>query len=71
MFAISKIDASFEEEGGLVASAVASGRIVYAPVGPLNKDHSDVRSFAEAAEKGIKRYISLSHEVFMTIKLFL
>jgi len=50
-----KIDASFEEEGGVVASSVASGRIVYAPIGPLNKDHSDVRSFAEAAEKGIKR----------------
>lgn len=40
-----------------MASSVASGRIVYAPIGPLNKDHSDVRSFGEAAEKGMKRYL--------------
>lgn len=50
-----KVDATFEEEGGIVASSHPSGRTVYAPIGPLNKDYSDVRSYADAAEKGIKR----------------
>lgn len=54
----SKIDAAFEEEGGLVATPFSTGRVVYAPTGSLVKDYSDVRSFAEAAEKGIKRALS-------------
>lgn len=55
----SKIDAAFEKEGGIVsAPLIKSGRIVYSPVGPLNKDYSDVRLYAEAAEKGIKRALS-------------
>jgi len=55
----SKIDAAFEKEGGIVsAPMIKSGRIVYSPLGPLNKDYSDVRVYAEAAEKGIKRALS-------------
>lgn len=54
----SKIDAAFEDEGGVVATAFATGRVVYAPTGSLVKDYSDVRSFGEAAEKGIKRALS-------------
>ncbi|KAI9556250.1 hypothetical protein GHT06_018824 [Daphnia sinensis] len=54
----SKVDAAFEEEGGIVATSHPSGRTVYAPLGALNKDFSDVRSYGEAAEKGIKRALS-------------
>lgn len=36
----------------------SSGRLVYAPIGALNKDFSDVRLYGEAAEKGIKRALS-------------
>jgi len=54
----SKIDNAFENEGGVVATSSGVGRIVYSPTGPLNKDYSDVRCFAEAAEKGIKRALS-------------
>lgn len=39
----------------VAAPATAGGRMVYAPVGALNKDHSDVRLYGEAAEKGVKR----------------
>ncbi len=49
------MDAAFEEEGGVVASSHPSGRVVYAPIGCLNKDFSDVRSYGDAAEKGIKK----------------
>merc|ERR1712136_332963 len=55
----STIDAAFEKEGGVVsAPLIKSGRIVYSPIGPLNKDYSDVRLYAEAAEKGIKRALA-------------
>lgn len=50
-----KVDTAFEDEGGIVATSHPSGRTVYAPLGALNKDFSDVRSYGEAAEKGIKR----------------
>jgi len=66
----SKIDAAFEEEGGIVsAPMIKAGRIVYSPIGPLNKDYSDVRLYAEAAEKGIKRALSAGMKrpyLFMT-----
>jgi hypothetical protein len=51
-----KVDAAFEEEGGVVATSHSTGRTVYAPTGALNKDFSDVRSYGEAAEKGVKRW---------------
>jgi len=54
----SQIDASFEAEGGIVAAPVASGRVVFSPTGPLNRDYSDVRSYGDAAVKGIKKAIS-------------
>lgn len=50
-----KIDAAFENEGGVVATSSSVGRVIYSPTGPMNKDYSDIRSFAESAEKGIKR----------------
>lgn len=32
-------------------------RLIYAPTGPIDPDYDDVRSFAEAADKGIKRLL--------------
>jgi len=52
-----QIDAAFEREGGVVACSSAFGRrLVYSPTSSMTKDYSDARSFAEAAEKGVKRY---------------
>jgi len=53
-----KIDAAFENEGGVVATSSSVGRVIYSPTGPMNKDYSDIRSFAESAEKGIKRALT-------------
>ena len=39
-----------------MAAPVASGRVVFSPTGPLNRDYSDVRSYGDAAVKGIKKY---------------
>ena len=50
----------------------SSGRLVYAPIGALNKDFSDVRLHGDAAEKGIKRYVIIStfyNEFFILILL--
>jgi hypothetical protein len=33
-----------------------AGRIISSPTGPLNNDYVDVRSFSEAAKKGILRW---------------
>ena len=52
---LSQVDAAFEDEGGVVATSHPTGRTVYAPIGALNKDFSDVRSYGDAAEKGVKR----------------
>ena len=39
----------------LPAPAVAGGRPVVSPTGPIGRDHDDVRRFADAAAKGIRR----------------
>lgn len=38
-----------------VASDLAGGRLVFAPVGALDRDYDDVRRFADAASQGIQR----------------
>jgi leucyl aminopeptidase len=49
-------DASFEKEGGIIPLADKSvKRLIYSPVGPINRDYDDVRRFSEAALKGVKR----------------
>lgn len=40
------------------ASTLPSGRIIYAPTGPLTRDYDDVRRFQDAANKGVKRALS-------------
>lgn len=49
-----KIDAAIDKEGGVLEVNLPAGRMVYSPTGPLT-DYHDVRSFGEAANKGIAR----------------
>ncbi|KAJ8317580.1 hypothetical protein KUTeg_005484 [Tegillarca granosa] len=52
----SKVDNSLEKDVVfLVTDVVPSKRLIFAATGPLNRDQDDVRRFADAAEKGIKR----------------
>ncbi|KAL8602889.1 hypothetical protein ACOMHN_026849 [Nucella lapillus] len=51
-----KINKNIEKEVSLIQTdAVPSGRLIFSPTGPLNRDYDDVRRYAEAADKGIKR----------------
>uniref|UniRef100_A0A1B6MIJ7 Cytosol aminopeptidase domain-containing protein n=1 Tax=Graphocephala atropunctata TaxID=36148 RepID=A0A1B6MIJ7_9HEMI len=52
-----KIDGALFSEGGLMEVNLPAGRMVYSPTGPLS-DYHDVRSFGEAAKKGIMRALS-------------
>lgn len=50
------IDARFGQDVLLVpAEAVAGGRVVVAPTGPLTRDYDDVRRVGDAARKGVVR----------------
>ena len=54
--ALKELDESLEKEGGVVPLTDAPGkRLVYSPVGPINRDYDDVRRFSDAAFKGVKR----------------
>jgi len=49
-------DSSFEKEGGIIPLNDGSvKRLIYSPVGPINRDYDDVRRFSDAALKGVKR----------------
>ncbi|KAK7109356.1 hypothetical protein V1264_013409 [Littorina saxatilis] len=51
-----KIDKNIDKGISILRTQVSpSGRLVYSPTGPLNRDYDDVRRFYDAAEKGIKR----------------
>ncbi|XP_046366263.2 putative aminopeptidase W07G4.4 isoform X1 [Haliotis rufescens] len=51
-----KVDSALEKDVVLVQTdVVPSGRLIFSPTGPLNRDQDDVRSFADAGVKGIKR----------------
>ena len=52
-----QFDNSFESEGGLVVApeGVEIRRLIYSPVGRINRDYDDIRRFSEAALKGIKK----------------
>lgn len=51
-----KINKNIEKEVSIIQTdAVPSGRLIFSPTGPLNRDYDDVRRYADAAEKGIKR----------------
>ncbi|KAE8746063.1 hypothetical protein FOCC_FOCC007186 [Frankliniella occidentalis] len=51
----SKIDESLASVGGVFGVNLPSKRFIYAPTGPICPDYDDVRSFADAAKKGICR----------------
>ena len=57
-------DDSFDKEGGfiLLPSSHKIRRLVYSPVGPVNRDQDDVRRFRDAAYKGVKRAIKAGSE---------
>lgn len=53
---LASVDASASVAVNLVAdSSLAGGRLVVAPTGPVSRDYDDVRRYAEAASRGIKR----------------
>lgn len=51
----SKIDESLSTVGGVFGVNLPSKRFVYAPTGLICPDYDDVRSFADAAKKGVSR----------------
>ena len=49
-------DAAFARSLALLpADGIAGRRLVLAPTGPVHRDHDDVRRYAEAAAKGVRR----------------
>lgn len=54
---LSRYDASLDSEGGFLLLPVSHKirRLVYSPVGPINRDQDDVRRFRDAAYKGMIR----------------
>ncbi|XP_034254907.1 putative aminopeptidase W07G4.4 isoform X2 [Thrips palmi] len=50
-----KIDESLINVGGVFGVNLPSKRFVYAPTGNICPDYDDVRSFADAAKKGVSR----------------
>jgi leucyl aminopeptidase len=51
-----RVDASLDDGARLVmAPDLAGGRLVVAAVGSLDRDHDDVRRFADAAREGVRR----------------
>lgn len=55
LYAAAQIDAGLGVIGAVLPINLLAKRLIYSPTGPLNMDYHDVRSFAEAATKGIKR----------------
>ena len=51
-----KYDAKFNKDGGLILLHETSfKRLVYSPIGPVNRDFDDIRNFSDAAVRGISR----------------
>lgn len=55
LFAAAQIDAGLGNTGAVLPINLPAKRLIYSPTGLLNLDYHDVRSFGEAATKGIKR----------------
>lgn len=55
LYSAGQIDAALGVIGAVLPINLPAKRLIYSPTGPLNMDYHDVRSFAEAATKGIKR----------------
>lgn len=54
LYRAAQMDAAIDKEGGVMEVNLPAGRMVYSPTGPMT-DYHDVRSFGEAANKGIAR----------------
>ena len=51
-----KFDAKFNKDGGLIVlPETPFKRLVYSPIGPVNRDYDDIRNFSDAAVRGISR----------------
>lgn len=55
LFFVHQIDKALDTEVVVFPCDLPAGRIISSPTGPLNNDYADVRSFSEAAKKGIAR----------------
>ncbi|KAK2579907.1 hypothetical protein KPH14_007587 [Odynerus spinipes] len=55
LYSAAQIDCALGVIGAVLPINLPAKRLIYSPTGPLNMDYHDVRSFAEAATKGIKR----------------
>ncbi|XP_043601408.1 putative aminopeptidase W07G4.4 [Bombus pyrosoma] len=55
LFSAAQIDSALGVIGAVLSINLPAKRLIYSPTGPLNMDYHDVRSFAEAATKGVKR----------------
>ncbi|PBC33581.1 Putative aminopeptidase W07G4.4 [Apis cerana cerana] len=55
LFSAAQIDSALGVIGAVLPINLPAKRLIYSPTGPLNMDYHDVRSFAEAATKGVKR----------------
>lgn len=51
----SKIDKGFNDDVTLFHTSLPASRFIYAPTGNMTREYDDVRSYAEAAKKGIAR----------------
>ncbi|XP_043265573.1 putative aminopeptidase W07G4.4 [Colletes gigas] len=55
LYAAAQIDSALGIIGAVLPINLPAKRLIYSPTGPLNMDYHDVRSFAEAATKGVQR----------------
>lgn len=50
-----ELDDALFKLGAVLPINLPARRLIYSPTGPINPDYDDVRSFGDAATKGIKR----------------
>lgn len=55
LYSAAQIDSALGVIGAVLSINLPAKRLIYSPTGPLNMDYHDVRSFGEAATKGIIR----------------
>ncbi|XP_014601103.1 PREDICTED: putative aminopeptidase W07G4.4 [Polistes canadensis] len=55
LYSAAQIDSALGVIGAVLPINLPAKRLIYSPTGPLNMDYHDVRSFSEAATKGIVR----------------
>ncbi|XP_043687025.1 putative aminopeptidase W07G4.4 [Vespula pensylvanica] len=55
LYSAAQIDSALGIIGAVLSINLPAKRLIYSPTGPLNMDYHDVRSFGEAATRGIVR----------------